>query len=96
MALPLMWLVLAVAGFTPTISPVHANNSAAASAAETRSDPSPWVDRRGQLTPNVEQMAQQIQTSLYHGLNPEAYELQKILTLTEKALSPTTTDLLRI
>lgn len=46
---------------------------------------SPWMNSQGQLSANVEQLVQQIQNSLYHGLNPENYQLNKIAELSQQA-----------
>ena len=48
---------------------------------------SPWMDSRGNLTENVTQLVNQIQQSLYHGLNPENYELNKIVEINESLKS---------
>jgi len=44
---------------------------------------SPWMDSRGELSDNVEQLATQIQDSVFHGLNPANYHLAKIAELNE-------------
>jgi len=44
---------------------------------------SPWMDSRGFLTPNTHQLAKQVQDSVFHGLNPEQYELKRIAELSQ-------------
>lgn len=44
---------------------------------------SPWINSRGNTTSNVTQLVRQIEQSLFHGLNPENYQLSKILELQE-------------
>ena len=46
---------------------------------------SPWLDSRGKVSENVSQLVSQIRLSLFHGLNPENYQLSKIVEL-EQAL----------
>ncbi len=40
---------------------------------------SPWVNEQGQLTKNVQQLIDQVQNSVFHGLNPENYNLTALV-----------------
>lgn len=40
---------------------------------------SPWVNAQGQLTDNVQQLIDQVQNSVFHGLNPENYNLNALV-----------------
>ncbi len=80
-------LAVLVAAVLFTTTPTLANS---ASATDARADvmyeatDSPWLDSRGSLSDNSRQLVNQIKDSLYHGLNPANYRLDKIVELHER------------
>jgi len=67
---------------TPSETVDNAYNTENLNAVYEQSD-SPWIDSRGNISENVSQLVSQIQQSVFHGLNPQNYDLEKILELQE-------------
>jgi len=79
-------LTAAYAALLTAASPTYSASTSSIDNAEPESSvyevfESPWIDNQGEISTNAAQLLSQIQQSHFHGLNPENYQLSKIVKL---------------